>query len=63
MNIQYIFIFDTNITLLKIKKAYKYTRDMYIYIKTANERFVSFKKRKKVLFMLLTYDSSCAKIK
>ena len=54
MNIQYIFIFDTNITLLKIKKAYKYTRDMYIYIKTAKERFVSFKKGKKVLFMLLT---------
>ena len=50
MNIQYIFIFDINITLLKIKKAYKYTRDMYIYIKTANERFVSFKKRKKSAF-------------
>ena len=63
MNIQYIFIFDINITLLKIKKAYKYTRDMYIYIKTAKERFVSFKKREKVVLMLLTYDNSCAKIK
>ena len=63
MNIQYTFIFDTNITLLKIKKTYKYPRDMYIYIKTAKERFVSFKKREKVLFMLLTYDNSCAKIK
>ena len=63
MNIQYIFIFDPNITLLKIKKTYKDTRDMYIYIKTANERFVSFKKRKRVLFMLLTFDNSCAKIK
>ena len=36
---------------------------MYIYIKTANERFVSFKKRKRVLFMLLTFENSCAKIK
>ena len=45
MNIQYIFIFNTNIILLKIKKTYKYTRDMYIYIKTADERFVSLKKR------------------
>ena len=54
MNSQYIFIFDPNITLLKIKKTYKDTRDMYIYIKTANERFVSLKKRKIVLFMLLT---------
>ena len=47
MNIQYIFIFNTNIILLKIKKTYKYTRDMYIYIKTADERFVSLKKREK----------------
>ena len=54
MNIQYIFIFDSHTTLLKIQKTYKYTRDMYIYIKTANDRFVSFKKRKIVFLMLLT---------
>ena len=47
MNIQYIFIFNTNIILLKIKKTYKYTRDMYIYIKTADERFVFLKTREK----------------
>ena len=47
MDIQYIFIFDTNISLLKIKKIYKYTRDMYIYIKTADERFVFLKTREK----------------
>ena len=47
MNIQYIFIFNTNIILLKIKETYKYTRDMYIYIKTTDEKFVSLKKREK----------------
>ena len=50
MNSQYIFIFDPNITLLKIKKTYKYTRDMYIYLKTENERFVSLKKKKNSAF-------------
>ena len=54
MNTQYIFIFDINITLLKIQKTCKYTRDMYIYTKTANDSFVSFKKRKKVLLVPLT---------
>ena len=59
MNIQYIFIFDTNITLLKIKKAYKYTRDMYIYIKTAKERFVSFKKRKTMVESMEMFCGTC----
>ena len=51
MNIQYIaakkiFIFDTNFTLLKLKK-YKDTNEMYIYIGSSNERKKLLKKIRK----------------
>lgn len=61
MNIQYIaakkiFIFDTNFTLLKLKK-YKDTNEMYIYIGSSNERKKLLKKIRK------KQDNSCPKIK
>ena len=52
MNIQHIaakkiiFIFDTNFTLLKLKKCID-TKEMYIYIGSSNERKKLLKKIRK----------------